>query len=900
MSSRKTSVFISFISVSLFSLLNLAPSFSLLENRMYDVFLRLCPQTRQTSSVVFIDVDDAAIAKVGIFPWPRSVMAEGLLRLKEYNARLAVMDIEYIDKSPTHVDEAYLRSGLAQNYRLRFSNIGTTVTDILNAVSSGRIPRERISSYIDAVMELIGKEQDALLSDVMKITRDDDLFLAQAAALFGRTWGTLNIQDRPLSGEQAQRRSMAQRRFSYPVSYRGGYLQFNNVDVLPPIPLFADAVQGAGFTNITVDPDGVRRRLFLAQEVNGHWYLQLAFAPVMDLWGRPTISLEKRRLVVERPEGKMVIPLDATGAMLLDWPPELYVDSFAHVSFVKLAALEEYQAHIEEYLSALSFANANIFPVITERAPAILRLFETAAEMKGKALEECSDALFAEYLSLRGRGLEQTGAFLAAIAGQQYTDEAARRIIAAAGNNDPALAAAVEEEAGYCQTLLEYIDTELNAFFTVHRELQTALDGKFCVVGRVDTGTTDIGSTPFHGEYVNAGTHAVVLDSVLRGSFIVPLPALWSVLFALFLTPLVIIGTSAFKPGIRSALGILGILLSAGLPLGLFFAKRIFLGPLGPILSVTSAVIVREVIAFINLEKEKQFIRRAFSTYISAGVVEEIIADPSRLNLGGEKRDMTAMFTDIQGFSAISEKLEPVRLVRLINNYLTVMSTIIMNNLGTIDKYEGDAIIAFFGAPVHHPDHASLACRSALAMKRAETELNKNIAAQELSSRPLITRIGINSGEMVVGNMGSENKMDYTIMGNSVNLASRLESVNKQYGTGGILISEYTRARIDDGFLCRRLDRVRVVGISEPLRLYELTGLTDEADEAELQFSASWEEAIAMLEAGNFSQAVCLFNALLDKKPQDKAAALYAKRCAEYLIMPPDPEWDGIINLHEK
>ena len=849
--------------------------------------------------MVLIDVDDDAIAKVGVFPWPRSVMADGLLRLKEYNAQLAIIDIEYIDKSPTRVDEAYLRGGLAQNYRRRFSSIGTTMADILNAVSSGRIPRERASLYIDDVLELIGEEREALLSDVMKITRDDDLFLAQAAALFGRTWGTLNMQGKPLSGEQAQRRAFAEQRFSYPVSYQGSFMR-DNADVLPPIPLFADAIQGAGFTNITVDTDGVRRRIFLAQEVNDHWYLQLAFAPIMGMWGRPPISLEKRRLIVERPEGKMVIPLDANGAMLLDWPPESYEASFAHVSFVKLAAIEEYQTHIEEYLSALLFSNANIFPALAENASAILRLFETAAEAKNKALGGCSDAAFAEYLSLRGNAFEQAGAFLTAIAEQDYLNEAAQKIIAAIGNNDPALAAAVEEEARYCRTLLEYAETELNAFFAVHRELQTELDGKLCIIGRVDTGTTDIGTTPFHGEYVNAGTHAVILDSVLRGSFIVPLPAVWSVLFALLLVPALIAGTNACKPGIRSALGGLGILLSVCLPLALFFFKRFFLGPMVPFLSMTSAVVIREAIAFISLEKEKRFIRRAFSTYISAEVVEEIIADPAKLNLGGEKRFMTAMFTDIQGFSSISEKLEPVKLVRLINNYLTVMSDIIMKNRGTIDKYEGDAIIAFFGAPVYRHDHASLACRSALAMKRAEKELNENIAVQGLRSHTLFTRIGINSGEMLVGNMGSENKMDYTIMGNSVNIASRLESVNKQYGTGGILISEYTKAEIGGSFLCRRLDRVRVVGITEPLRLYELTGLTNEADEAERTYCESWEEAITMLEAGYFSQAACLFSALLEKKPQDKAAALYANRCAEFMAAPPDTEWDGIFNLREK
>jgi adenylate cyclase len=175
--------------------------------------------------------------------------------------------------------------------------------------------------------------------------------------------------------------------------------------------------------------------------------------------------------------------------------------------------------------------------------------------------------------------------------------------------------------------------------------------------------------------------------------------------------------------------------------------------------------------------EQAQFINKALSTYVSKEVAEELVANPSRLQLGGSKRRMSAIFTDIQAFSTISEQLDPEQLVQLLNRYLTVMSDIIMENMGTIDKYKGLRLDT--GAPV-----------------------------------PLYTRIGINTGEMVVGNMGTSNKMNYTIMGNAVNLAARLEGVNKQYRTGGILVSEYTKNETGDEFICRSLDRVRVVGIN--------------------------------------------------------------------------------------
>jgi adenylate cyclase len=223
------------------------------------------------------------------------------------------------------------------------------------------------------------------------------------------------------------------------------------------------------------------------------------------------------------------------------------------------------------------------------------------------------------------------------------------------------------------------------------------------------------------------------------------------------------------------------------------------------------------------------------------------------------------------------------------------MSDIIMENMGTIDKYEGDAIIAFFGAPVFREDHAALACRSAVRIKKAEEELNRVIMADRLSPTPLYTRIGVNTGEMVVGNMGTSNKMNYTIMGNAVNLAARLEGVNKQYNTKGILISEYTKNEIGDEFVCRSLDRVRVVGISTPLRLYELLGLRDDAGKPD-----AWEDAMALYEKREFAAAENLFASIAAQNEKDGPARLYLDKCRAYISAPPSAGWDGVNNLSQK
>jgi len=292
-------------------------------------------------------------------------------------------------------------------------------------------------------------------------------------------------------------------------------------------------------------------------------------------------------------------------------------------------------------------------------------------------------------------------------------------------------------------------------------------------------------------------------------------------------------------------------------------------------------------------------LRRAFSTYLSEDVVEEIITDPTHLKLGGIKRDMTALFTDIMGFTRIAETLAPEQLVDMLNYYLTSMSDIILDHKGTIDKYNGDAIISFFGAPLRLIDHAMQACDAAIKMKGIEKEINKYLMEKRISASPLLTRIGISSGEMVVGNMGTEKKMNYTIIGNAVNLAARLEGVNKHYGTW-ILATENTIRQTEDRFLTRRLDRIRVVGLNEPVRIYELVALAENAEPTLQKKLVLFHKALELFEKRNWPVAAAAFRQVLDLSPNDPPSILYFNRCRMYLERSPDSSWDGVYNLKQK
>jgi adenylate cyclase len=290
---------------------------------------------------------------------------------------------------------------------------------------------------------------------------------------------------------------------------------------------------------------------------------------------------------------------------------------------------------------------------------------------------------------------------------------------------------------------------------------------------------------------------------------------------------------------------------------------------------------------------ERRFIKKAFGHYLSPQVINQIIADPSKLELGGQEKVLTAFFTDIKGFSSFSEKMGPNDLVELLNEYLSEMTDIIQKNEGTLDKYIGDAIVAFFGAPLHYEDHAVKACRSALESQRRLVEMREKWKEKNLP--PLEVRIGVNTGMMLVGNMGSKQTFNYTMMGDEVNLASRLEGVNKQYGTA-ICISESTQKATNGEFETRELDLVRVVGRETPVRIYELMALKGELTPEQQEWRTTFLRALDLYRTQEWEKATTAFEEV-NRLHDDAAARYYIRRCRRFMDIPPGTDWDGVFTL---
>lgn len=322
------------------------------------------------------------------------------------------------------------------------------------------------------------------------------------------------------------------------------------------------------------------------------------------------------------------------------------------------------------------------------------------------------------------------------------------------------------------------------------------------------------------------------------------------------------------------------------------FEKNIILNIIYPILSILISSAVFIIYYYITEEKKKNEIKNAFGKYVSPILIEELINSPEKLKLGGEKREITILFSDIAGFTSISEKLTPEELVSLLNEYLTEMTNIILKNNGLVDKYIGDAIMCFWGAPLDNKNHTIDACTSAIEMQNKLEELRP--IWQKKYGVEVIARIGINTAKCVVGNMGSSDRFDYTAMGDGVNLASRLEGINKSYGTY-IMISEFLKEKVDSKFQTREIDTVRVKGKNNGVKIFELINYKNKITKKELEKIKEFELALKHYKKQEFVKAKEIF-----EKINDETSKIYLERISEYLINPPEKNWDGIYTMKTK
>ncbi len=424
--------------------------------------------------------------------------------------------------------------------------------------------------------------------------------------------------------------------------------------------------------------------------------------------------------------------------------------------------------------------------------------------------------------------------------------------------------------------------------------------GKIVLVGSTAIGLHDLLTSPFGPLFPGVEVHATVIENILNQDLInrpkwARIYDLLAILVLGILAGIALARLNALKGLLFvSGLFILHIIIARWL----FVGFGVWLNIVYPLLALSIVYTAMTVHKYLSEERERRKIKGAFSRYLSPSVITEILKHPEQLRLGGEEREVSVLFCDLADFTTISEQVSPHELVALLGDYFTEMTEQIFAHKGMLKEYVGDELMAIFGAPLEQAEHAEQACNTALAMRESQERLRKAWAEM---GRPLLSaRTGVNSGPMLVGNMGSIYRFSYGVLGDQVNLASRLEGINKVYGTE-IIIGENTAHLVEGSFVLRELDRVRVKGKHKAIAIYELVArLQDPLPEEKVQLLTSYAEGLSAYRHQRWKEALSCFEQARTCWPEDEASRVMAARCRTYQEMPPETDWDGVFQMVTK
>jgi adenylate cyclase len=433
------------------------------------------------------------------------------------------------------------------------------------------------------------------------------------------------------------------------------------------------------------------------------------------------------------------------------------------------------------------------------------------------------------------------------------------------------------------------------------------LNGRILIIGTSAAGLLDLRATPLDASVPGVSLHAQAIEQILQGSFLQrpDFATGAELLYILLLGTLIAVLIYRLGALGSAVLGGLAVAAVIGVSWYAFNAFGWLVDPIYPAVALTAIYLAGTLFVFLRTERERNRVRHAFSHYMAPALVERLAGDPSRLKLGGETRDMTLLFSDVRGFTTISEGLDAEELTRFLNSLFTPLSNIILDEQGTIDKFMGDAVMAFWNAPLDDAAHPSHACSAALRMMHEMENLNARwrdeADAKGRPFNPVRLGIGLNTGVCCVGNLGSETRFDYSVIGDNVNVASRLEGQSKTYDVGTV-VGESTTARATD-FAFLELDLLKVKGKTEATRVFALLG--DNAFKQSRDFiklSDRHREFLAHYRAKDWdvAEALSFECAKLNGTRLDRLYALYRERIEYFRINPPPPQWDGTAEALSK
>ncbi|MBQ8681020.1 MAG: CHASE2 domain-containing protein [Treponema sp.] len=912
--------------------------------RIYDLLLGFTKSPDVRHEILLVEADNASTSndsfqEMRTWPWPRNIFANALIRMKEFGAATAVFDIEYLSPSSLAVNE-------------------------------------------DAIIEA-ASSFDGSRPEFEKFVRDNDDYFARAIQFFGNTWLTINTLDIDMKYTDEEI-DYVKKRFLYDVEDKDDlilkYFRKSRIDssktsfldnfttekpdwddpkfqkkyligFSPAMHQFISHANGAGFTNVIIDMDGTRRRIELLNKKDEVFAGQLAFAPILRILNPDDIVRKKRALLLNNCKsvgGKNIsIPLDTDGKMIINWLHEPFVDSFRHESMYFLAQLDELEKNVVLELKSL---NGFLTSLDAVDIPSLtLTPLESAASVKKLVSDYTDIENFKEFLLSKCEGYTVDGQAIGG--GVEYSDYVqyfqARKDFFE-GVTAFCKGKVLDEIADRLVTIRDYIDSE--TFDTIQTELSELFDtlssendlynsiftekkaiyaNSFCILGHTASSTTDLGTIPFERAYMNVGTHANVYNTIMNEDFIYPVSWWWGVIIVTVLSIILIVLPAEKKAFMQNTTGVSLVFMAIVLPVILMILFKVYIPAVTTFLIAFTSYLAMTIYRFATSEKDKKFLQTTFGAYVAPAVVDQIVKNPELASLGGKSDNLTALFSDVKTFSGFTEVINneegedkgAERLVAILNDYLGVLSDAIMDNKGTIDKYVGDEIVSFFGAPVHDDNNAYNACLAGIRMLQAEHQFNEEnkhrLPINPQTGEPfyLHSRVGLNTGNMVVGNMGTEKKLNYTIMGNNVNLASRLEGTNKVYGSW-IMCSESTwnaanRGENEGKIVARKFDCVRVINVKKPVGIYSIIGLRSELSEKRIKATDLFNEGMKWYLNGidtpevpknpeDLKKAYELYKQAYELYPMDESSKVFMERCEDFVKNGLPKIWDGVYTMKSK
>lgn len=867
------------------------------ELQTLDWRLRHVSPAETPANLLHVDIDDRSLNELGRWPWHREQLAGLLDVLRRAGAQMILLDII-----------------LPEPQKVRLVQPFDDVYDPDASDLRQEVPPRRV--YDDMILERALRRAEGAFLPFHVSFRRGSLSPARRAL---RRAAAVELARRPAesyrqfhdalreSGFAADSEELlpeaylhqqglgALRRFALPEE-AVQQLPLRRGTIIPPLAPLARAVDGSGFVTFQPDGDGAVRRIALVCRAEGGVYPQFALAAAREILARRhggscDVRVEERRLLLQTSDGaRREIPLDEDGRMLIRWAkPRPAGSAPTHLSAAGVGGIWRDQQNFQDNRRRVRLIQVGLAQELHQadlldlfrQADALALRREAVAKRRYAAMlyDPAHIPPFPKDLIRAEKDLErQIDRAMAELLREMDEFYLAHR-------PEEAAAAARYDKLQASRALLREIEAANRALARQIRRdrnrLKRFVEGKICLVGSTSTGAADFVPTPLGPRTPGVVVHGNILNTILTGRFLRPAPA-WlngaTIVLCGVLVSLLAAGRSALQAGILTAILAVGVVVFT---IGVVFAMgNVWLALVGPVAAMAGSFLFVTVYRQLTEERARRRIRSLFAHALSETLVARIEEDPSVLQLGGQQRSVTCLFSDLAGFTSLSERLGPAETVRLLNRYFDRVAETVQNRRGGyLNKFLGDGVFALFGAPVFQDDHAARALHAAVDCRNDVRCLNEELLRERGGSVSLSVRIGVTTGEAMVGNCGSTQRMDYTAIGDCVNLAARLEAANKYFGTEILVTEEAWRRGGTDGWLARPLGRVLVTGQREPAVLWNLLDRDGEAPEKLRQAVALFQEGLEAFGRRDFRGAEEAFLRARELLPDDGPSGVYLELC---------------------